>query len=93
MNCRTKGNNKSHFGGQQCAKLASKFRQAAEKYLNLSSGNVNESSIGYIATLIREKARRDEMYARDFETQAANNYLTSGIDTTLDILKESDYNI
>jgi len=93
MNCRARGNNKSHFGGQECAELASDFRQAAEKYLNLFSRDVSEGTVSHIATTIKEKARKDEMYAREFESRAAKDYLASGIDNTLNILKESGYNI
>ena len=93
MSCRAKGNSKTHFGGQECAELASDFRQAAEKYLNLFSRDVSEGATSYIAKAIKEKARKDEIYAREFESRAVKDYLASGLDITLDILKESGYYI
>ncbi len=33
MNCRVKGDNKSHFGGQECAELMRAIRISSEKYL------------------------------------------------------------
>ena len=93
MNCRVKGNSGSHFGGQECAKFVSLIRRASEKYLsNLPDGNYEEGYIGYVIRQVKDKARRDEKYAWDFEKKARQEYATTGKDITLDILKESGYN-
>lgn len=49
MKCRVKGDSETHFGGQECAELATSLRASAEKYLRStrfkkSSANQNDAN-------------------------------------------------
>ena len=93
MNCRTKGDDNSHFGGEECARFMTKVMDACAVYLKTSkflSGN-NEGDLGYIIRGIREKARKDRARAVDFEKSARTLYLSEGIDKTEEIFKKSGY--
>ncbi len=94
MNCRTKGNIESHFGGFECASIAKSFRKSSEKYLSdsLLNGNFEEGSIENLVLEIRKQSTIDEEYAREFERNTKQSYLNFGNDNTLEILKSSGYN-
>ncbi len=93
MNCRTKGDSDSHFGGLECAEFMKSFRFSAEKYLRESSylSVTSEGTIAYAISKIREKAKKDEKYAWDFEKKVHQDYISLGIDNTLEMLKNSGY--
>ena len=65
MNCRVKGNTKSHFGGQECAEFADSIQKYCSKYLSFSAPTESfvEGSIEYLILKLRNKAREDEKYA------------------------------
>ncbi len=93
MNCRVKGDDDSHFGGEECARFMTKIMDACTVYLNTSkflSGN-REGDLGYVIRGIREKARKDRVRAIDFEKSARTLYMAEGVDKTEDIFKESGY--
>lgn len=93
MNCRTKGDNSSHFGGEECARFMTKVMDACAVYLKTSkflSGN-EEGDLGYVIRGMREKARKDRAYAIDFEKSARTLYLSQGVDKTEEIFRESGY--
>ena len=84
MNCRTKCDDDSHFGGEECARFMSKVIEACSAYIKDSkflSGN-NEGDLGYAIRKMREKARKDRNYAVEFEKSARTLYLSEGIDKT-----------
>lgn len=93
MNCRSKGDSESHFGGLECANFAKSFRKSSEKYLSgsLLNGNFEDGSIENLILEIRKQSCVDEEYAREFEKNTKQNYLNFGNDNTLDILKSSGY--
>lgn len=93
MNCRAKGDDNSHFGGEECARFMTKIMDACAVYLKNSeflAGN-SEGELGYVIRGLREKARKDRAYAIDFEKSARRLYLSEGIDKTEEIFKESGY--
>lgn len=93
MNCRTKGDDSSHFGGEECARFMTKIMDACAVYLKTSKfldGN-QEGELGYIIRGIREKARKDRARAMDFEKSARTLYLSEGIDKTEEIFKDAGY--
>lgn len=93
MNCRTKGNSDSNFGGHECANFMDKIIEICNEYLAGSqflSGN-EEGDLGYVIRGIKDKARRDRVHAMDFEKSARNLYLAQGIDKTEDIFKDAGY--
>ena len=93
MNCRTKGDNNSHFGGEECARFMTKVMDACAVYLKTSKfleGN-REGDLGYVIRGMREKARKDRVYAIDFEKSARTLYLSEGVDKTEEIFKLSGY--
>lgn len=93
MNCRTKGDNNSHFGGEECARFMTKVMDACAVYLKTSKfleGN-REGDLGYVIRGMREKARKDRAYAIDFEKSARTLYLSEGVDKTEEIFKLSGY--
>ena len=93
MNCRTKGDNNSHFGGEECARFMTKVMDACAVYLKTSKfleGN-REGDLGYVIRGMREKARRDRVYAIDFEKSARTLYLSEGVDKTEEIFKLFGY--
>ena len=95
MKCRTKGDDTSRFGGQECAEFMKAIRDASDKYLNESeyADASIENTIGDFATKIRNKARSDEKYAWDFEKTTKQEYLTWGKDNTLEIFKKAAYDL
>ena len=93
MNCRAKGDDSAHFGGEECARFMTKIMDACAVYLKNSKfldGN-NEGDLGYVIRGIREKARKDRASAIDFEKSARTLYLSEGVDKTEEIFKESGY--
>lgn len=94
MNCRVKGDIDSKFGGEECLKFAQNLQNSCNKYLHFSSiaNNFVEGSIEQFILTIKEKAKKEEKIAIDFENQTKQNYLISGNDNTLEILKQSGYN-
>ena len=93
MNCRTKGNSDSHFGGAECAKFMDKVVAACDEYLKNSkflSGN-NEEDLGYAIRGIKNKAKHDKAYALEFEKATKELYLSQGIDNTERIFKDAGY--
>ena len=93
MNCRVKGDNDSHFGGIECAELMKSFRFSSEKYLKESaySASVLEGTISYMISKIKNKAKEDEKYAWEIEKKIYSDYLSLGVDNTLEMLKSSGY--
>ena len=93
MNCRTKCDDDSHFGGEECARFMSKIVDACSTYLkdsNFLESN-NEGDLGYVIRKIKEKARKDRNYAVEFEKSARVLYLSEGIDKTEEIFKSAGY--
>ena len=95
MNCRVKGDETSHFGGEECAKFMKQIRSSSEKYLNLTEykDTVTENSMYNIILKIKEKASSDETNARSIEKEIKENYNSMGIDNTLDFIKKSGYSL
>lgn len=92
MSCRTKGNSNSKFGGEQCAKFANSFCRACDKYLNsLNKEKFEEKSLESLILELRDKAKHDEKIAWDFEKETKKEYLITGKDNSLEILKSSGY--
>ena len=93
MSCRVKGDTDSHFGGLECAELMKSFRFSSDKYLKESaySSVTFEGSIAYVISKIREKAKQDEKYAWEIEKKVYRDYISLGVDNTLEILKSSGY--
>lgn len=94
MSCRVKGNNESHFGGKECADFMHSLRMASEKYIKENENQkstAKEGSFLYMVLKLRDLAKSDEKYARNFEESAQKNYALLGIDNTLQILHESGY--
>lgn len=95
MNCRAKGDNKSHFGGMECSKFMKDIVEACDKYLN-SSQSINvqtEGTIGFVISQIKFQAKKDEIFAREFERETKENYISLGSDNSLEIFKKSGYEI
>ncbi|MBR2579178.1 MAG: hypothetical protein IKE41_03490 [Clostridia bacterium] len=93
MNCRVKGDDNAHFGGEECARFMTKIMDACAVYLRTSKfldGN-REGDLGYVIRGIREKARKDRAHAIDFEKSARTLYLSEGVDKTEEIFRESGY--
>ncbi len=93
MNCRTKGDDNSHFGGEECARFMTKIMDACAVYLKTSKfldGN-QEGDLGYVIRGMREKARKDRARAIDFEKSARTLYLSEGVDNTEEIFKSAGY--
>ena len=95
MKCRTKGDNNSHFGGQECAKFMGAIAAACDKYIQSTAyaSPIIEGSIAEVIDKIRKKARGDRSYANTFELSTKQTYLTYGTDKTLDIFRESGYTV
>ena len=95
MNCRVKGDETSHFGGEECAKFMKKIRSSSEKYLNLTKykDTVTENSIYNIILKMKEKASADETNARNIEKEIKENYNSMGVDNTLNFIKKSGYDL
>lgn len=93
MNCRTKCDDDSHFGGEECARFMSKIVDACSTYLKDSDflEDDNEGDLGYTIRKIKEKARKDRGYAIEFEKSARRLYLSEGIDKTEEIFKSAGY--
>lgn len=92
MSCRARGDSDSKFGGEQCAHFANSFCKACEKYLNsLNKGNSEERSLGELILDLRDKAKQDEKTAWEFEKETKQEYLITGKDNSLEILKSSGY--
>ena len=95
MKCRTMGDNKSHFGGQECAEYMKDIRRLCETYLKESnfSDNIEEGTIANAITNIRAKARQDESSAWEIEKENIKTYEISGKDNSLNIFRIAGYNI
>lgn len=93
MNCRTKCDDDSHFGGEECARFMSKVVEACSAYIKDSKflGGNNEGDLGYAIRKMREKARKDRSYAVEFEKSARTLYTSEGIDKTEEIFKSAGY--
>ena len=95
MKCRTMGDDKSHFGGQECAEYMKDIRGLCEIYLKESnfSDNINEGTIANVITNVKAKARQDEAIAWKIEKENLKNYLASGKDNTLNVFRSAGYDI
>lgn len=95
MKCRTMCDDKSHFGGQECAEYMKDIRIICETYLKESdfSDNIEEGSIANVITSIRTKARQDEPFAWEIEKENKTTYELSGKDNSLNIFRSAGYNI
>jgi len=94
MNCRAKGNDNSHFGGMECAEFMKDIVRACDKYLNLTAGdNLKEGTIGFIVSQIKFRAKKDEIFAREFEKETRENYISLGKDNSLEIFEKSGYEL
>lgn len=92
MSCRARGDNDSKFGGEQCARFANSFCKTCDKYLNsLNKENFEERSFENLILELRDKAKQDEKAAWDFEKETKKEYLITGKDNSLEILKSSGY--
>lgn len=92
MNCRARADNDSKFGGKQCAQFANSFCKACEKYLNsLSKETFEEKGLENLILELRDKAKSDEKTAWEFEKETKKEYLITGKDNSLEILKSSGY--
>lgn len=95
INCRATGNTTSCFGGNICANLMKNFNNIAKKYLN--SDSCSQTSHGdvirQIAVAIRDKSHEDEKYAWELEESVKKEYLSSGVDKTLNIFRKAGYNV
>lgn len=88
VKCRNKGDNDSHFGGQECAEFAKNIRNSCEKYLsNSKSKEIKEENLSYFIKQIRDKAKCDETYAWNFEKNTKQIYNIDGKDNTMNIFK------
>ena len=92
MNCRVKGDTASNFGGKQCACFVKSIRKSTEKYIKNTS-NFDCQDIKEFVIKIRDKARKNEQYAWDFEKNSKQEYATLGIDNSLKIFQKSGHNI
>ena len=95
MNCRAKGDDKSHFGGMECAQFMRDIVKACDKYLNSCSGMhvKTEGTIEFAISQIRFKAKKDEIFAKEFERETKENYISLGSDNSLEIFKKAGYEI
>ena len=92
MSCRARGDNESKFGGEQCARFANSFCKACDKYLNsLNKENFEERDFENLVLELRDKAKQDEKIAWDFEKETKKEYLITGKDNSLEILKLGGY--
>ena len=62
MKCRTKGDNNSHFGGQECAKFMGYIAAACDKYIQSTAyaSPIIEGSIAEVIDKIRKKPEQIE---------------------------------
>ena len=91
-NCRVKGDNTSKFGGTECAALAKKIRASCEKYMKETKyKSEREGSLFSFISLIRNKAKEDELSAADIEKRLRNNYKESGKDDSLLYIQKCGY--
>lgn len=95
MKCRTMCDDKSHFGGQECAEYMNDVRRICETYLKESnfSDNLEEGTIANVITSIRAKSRQDELIAWEIEKENLKNYEISGKDNSLNVFKTAGYDI
>ncbi len=95
MKCRTKADNNSKFGGQQCAEFMQDIQAACNKYLNTTvySDNNSGNSQMYVIKSVRDMAKSSEIEAWEFENKARDIYASTGKDITLDIIKQTMYPI
>lgn len=93
MKCRTKFDNSSHFGGQECAEFMKSVGNICDNYINSSlfASDTSESSIPFMVRKIRERATSDEAFAWSFEQKAKKEYMSTGKDITLSIFDGSGY--
>lgn len=93
MKCRTVADNGSKFGGQQCAEFMNDIQNACNKYLNstIYSNHDHENSTVSVIKKIRNMAEVSEKNAWIFENEARQEYINTGRDRTLEIIKETSY--
>lgn len=93
MNCRAKGDDQNHFGGMECAEFMKDIVKACDKYLNfcVNADVQKEGTIGFLVYQIRLKAKQDEIFAREFEKETKESYISLGIDKSLEIFEKSGY--
>lgn len=93
MNCRTKCDSDSDFGGSECAKFMSDVIDACSEYIKTSNFllGTSEEDLGYVIRGIKKKAIADRALAMEFEKSAKKLYLSEGIDKTMEIFKSSGY--
>ena len=93
MNCRTKCDTDSYFGGIQCAELMRKIINSCEKYAkesDLCIIEINDEKVNIFQKL-KEKAKKDIQTAGEFEKRTKEIYLATGIDHTTDIFVSAGY--
>ncbi|MDR1627668.1 MAG: hypothetical protein LBR79_02715 [Oscillospiraceae bacterium] len=95
MKCRAMCDDKSHFGGQECAEYMKNIRRICETYLKDSafSDDITEGSIANVITGIKAKARQDETSAWEIEKENKTTYEISGKDNSLSVFRHAGYNI
>lgn len=88
INCRTKCDGDSNFGGSICAKFAEKVSTICNKCIE-ASGSLPK--IRHDIRKIGIKAKNDCAIANKFESDTKNAYLSTGEDQTKKIFKTSGY--
>lgn len=104
MNCRTKGDDNSNFGGLQCCSFASKIVNSINKYFKnsdyIKSSNDDDPGsecendrreLYHALQKIKQKALIDKKYAFNFECETRQKYLSYGKDDSKDIFENSGY--
>lgn len=92
--CRVKGDNVSHFGGQECLAFARSIRSACTKYLSSCDKiNIEEGSFEFFISKIKEKAIAGESKALDIEKKTREKYSEIGIDDTLKNVSSWGYDL
>ena len=94
VKCRTKGDETEHFAGKEYAEFLRSLKISCDKYLNSTIYKENTAgSISFLINKVRHKSLSEEHVAREIEKNLKNEYLSSGVDSTLNQIAKDGYNL
>lgn len=94
VKCRTKGDETEHFAGMEYYEFLRSLKTSCDKYLNSTTYKNNSAgSISSLASKIRSKSLSEGQIAKQIEKNLRNEYLSSGVDNTLNQVAKDGYNL
>ena len=94
VKCRTKGDSTEHFVGMEYSEFLRSLKISCDKYLRATQHKEDAmGSVSSLASKIRHKALAEEPMSKEIEKTLRNEYLSSGVDNTLNQIAKDGYDL